>query len=107
LGKYIFSSPADADLLGIYEYTLETWGIKQYQVYKNLIFDAINWLSENPFTIESKKRFDLHPGCYFYHVGKHFIVYRFINGRLEVARVLHENMDFEKQLKAINFKFDK
>lgn len=106
MGKYIFSSPADVDLLTIYDYTLEVWGIRQYEVYKNLLFDAVNWLSENPFTIESKKRFDLHPACYFYHVGKHFIVYRFQNDRLEIARVLHESMDFESQLEPIHFKFD-
>lgn len=106
MGKYIFSSSADADLLGIYDYTLEMWGLRQYQVYKSLIFDTVHWLSENPFTAESKKRFDLHPNCYFYHVGKHFIVYRFKNGRLEIARVLHESMDFKSQLQPIHFKFD-
>ena len=75
-------------------------------MYAVQIDDALNWLSENPFTIESKKRFDLHPDCYFYHVGKHFIVYRFQNERLEVAKVLHESMDFKSQLKPLHFKFE-
>ena len=106
MGRYILSSYADEDLKNILRYTINEWGKRQTQRYNFMIRDSLNWLSENPFTIESKKRFDLHPGCYFYHVGKHFIVYRYKNDRLEIARILHENMDFENQLKPTYFKFE-
>lgn len=85
---------------------METWGERQLIRYAKEIDISLLWLSENPYTIESKKRFDLYTECYFYHVGHHFVVYRFKNNRLEVARILHESMDFKNQLKPIHFKFD-
>ena len=103
---YILSSYADEDLKNILRYTINEWGKRQTRRYNFMIRDSLGWLSQNPFTIESKKRFDLHPGCYFYHVGKHFIVYRFLNDRLEIARILHESMDFKNQLKPLHFKFE-
>ena len=106
MGIYIFSESGKSDLRNIYSYTFKEWGERQLNIYAIKIDDALNWLSENPFTIESKKRFDLHPGCYFYHVGKHFVVYRYLNDRLEIARVLHESMDFKSQLNPLHFKFE-
>ena len=103
MGKYILSPHADADLVGIYEYTLSTWGTDQFQVYRKHIEAALHAIAANPLLRGSKQRDDILPGCRFYRVEHHYIVYRVVGNLVQVARILHERMHFEQQVSGDDF----
>ena len=98
MSSYILSEQADADLECIYKYTLDTWGIEQFKRYCDQLNVALEFISKEPKSIQSKAREDLASGCRFYHVGHHYIVYRIGKQHIEVGRILHEKMNFEKQV---------
>jgi toxin ParE1/3/4 len=100
---YELSERADEDLLGIFSYTIETWGEEQVPVYLNLITTALERIAADPFTMGSKPRNDLTPGCRTFRAGKHFIVYRVGAERVGVARILHDSMDFSHHVSEETF----
>ena len=103
MSEYQLSEPAKDDLLGIFLYTLQTWGGEQVPIYLNLAETALQRIAENPMTLGSKNRDDVMSGCRTFRFGKHIIVYRIKNDIVEIARILHESMDFEQHLGDQNF----
>lgn len=97
------SSHADEDLISILAYTYEKWGIEQQGKYAKLLEGARDEIREEPFLLGSKEREDLAPGCRLYRVERHYIVYRVKDDVIEIARVLHESMDFHLQIKGTYF----
>jgi toxin ParE1/3/4 len=95
LAGYILSRKADQDLFGIYEYTLENWGIEQLSVYSSQIERALQYLVNYPADVHSTARDDLAEHCRCFKVQHHYIVYRLKKNTVEVARILHERMDLE------------
>lgn len=82
----------------IFEYTLTNWGVEQFHLYRKRLNRALEAIAEDPMLIGSKERDDLLEGCRFYRVEHHYIVYRIGSNGIEVGRVLHEKMNFEKQI---------
>lgn len=85
-----------ADLRSIRAYTLETWGSDQEQRYLDRI-----WARFEDLRLHSERyrlRPDLFPGCRIAAEGKHVILFRALDGQLEIARVLHAAMDFKRHL---------
>lgn len=103
MGKYVLSLHADADLVGIYEYTWSTWGADQLHVYRRHIEAALNAIAANPMLRGSKQRDDILPGCRFYRVEHHYLVYRVVGSSVQVGRILHERMHFEEQVSGHEF----
>jgi toxin ParE1/3/4 len=95
---YVLSPLAAADLEGIFEYTLLTWGEEQFDRYRRALSLALDSLAKNPLARGSKARDDLMEGCRFFRVEHHYIVYRVAKGGIEVGRILHERMNFERQV---------
>jgi plasmid stabilization system protein ParE len=89
---------AAADLEGILEYTLLTWGEEQFDRYRRDLTLALESLAKNPLARGSKARDDLMTGCRFFRVEHHYIVYRASRRGIEVGRILHERMNFERQV---------
>lgn len=100
---YRLSKHADEDLLSIFRYTHETWGEEQVWVYLSLLEGARDQLIENPLSTGSRSREDLAVGCRIFRAGKHYFVYRIRDEYLEIARILHESMDFESQFDERDF----
>ena len=73
-------------------------GSNSSELYRAYINKALKEIGEDPLRIGSKGRDDLLEGCRFYRVQHHYIAYRIKGDRVEVGRVLHENMNFEKHL---------
>ena len=92
------SKLADADLLSIFRYTIETWGAEQVPLYLSLLESARDRIAADPFTLGSKSREDLAEGCRTYRVEKHYFVYRIKNDTVEIGRILHQAMGFESQV---------
>ena len=96
--KYTISIEAQNDIEKIWLYTFENWSIEQADRYYNLIFDEIEFLTENP---ESGKDYnEVRKGYYRSKVKSHFIFYK-INQKeneLEIIRILHQQMDIDNRL---------
>lgn len=103
MNGYRFSKYADEDLLSIFRYTHDTWGEEQVWNYLSLLEAARDQLTKNPFCPGSRSREDLAAGCRIFRVGKHYFVYRIQDEYLEIARILHESMDFESQFDERDF----
>ena len=97
--EFKISKEAENDLTKIWNYTFETWPIEQADRYINLIFEEIQYISENP---ESGKDFSyVRKGYLRTKIKSHFVFYR-INKRnkyIEIIRILHQRMDIEQRLK--------
>ena len=96
--NYRLSILAEDDLEGIFEYTYSHWGLEQACHYRDLIEGGLAELIADPERPKSKARDDLLTGCRFYRVQHHYLVYRVKNDVLEIGRVLHEQMNFEKHI---------
>jgi len=94
----ILSERAKEDLLGIYLYTLETWGEDQLPTYQNLMEAAMQRIARNPFTPGSKALDEISQGCRTFRWGKHTLIYRVQSSQVAIARILHESMDFERHV---------
>ena len=98
MAKYVLSLQAEADLEGIYEYTLTKWGVDQFHIYRVAIENALKAVAANPMLLGSNARDDLVEGVRLYRVEHHYIAYRVRRKRVEVGRILHESMHFEAQV---------
>ena len=92
-------SPAAAeDIENILQYTLDTWGENQFEIYLATFqqtFDVILADPESPF---SKERNELFQACRSIPSGQHIIFFRVRKGNIEIIRILHKRMDFSKHL---------
>lgn len=96
--KFKISKEAQIDLESIWLYTFETWSKEQADRYFNLIFEEIEYLTQNPTS--GKDYSHIREGYYRSKVKSHFIFYR-INLKenvLEIIRILHQQMDIENRL---------
>jgi toxin ParE1/3/4 len=94
--RFRLSKRAYADLDSIYTDTIAKWGQEQADRYIHAIWDAFEKVSANPE--RWRLRDDLHPGCQICFSGRHAILYRIHEGRVEIARVLHDAMDFPRHV---------
>jgi len=92
----------DQDLIEIWLYTFGEWGEKQADNYLDDLDEAFHLLAEQPLLC--RERNELSPPVRIHHHAHHLIVYLAMEDGINIVRVLHENMDIEKQLegKGIN-----
>lgn len=103
MSAYVLSEIAKEDLLGIYLYTLEAWGEDQLPTYRCLIETAMQRIAQNPYTPGSRSLDELMQGCRSFRCGKHFLIYRVQPNNIEIARILHESMDFSRHISEETF----
>ena len=107
----VFSKQAEQDLIDILQYTLNNFGERQYWIYRSLIKEAIDLITEEPLHVASRSRDELSTGARTYHISKptfrasHFLLYRINQNtqEVELGRILHNNVDINRQLPT-NFK---
>ena len=80
--------------------------------YAALIQQALSDLLEDPVRPGTRRRLDLAPGAYVYHLmfsrervsgervrsPRHFVLYRYTVHRTEFARLLHDSHDLQRHL---------
>lgn len=96
--KFKISKEAQIDIENIWLYTFETWSKEQADRYFNLIFDEIEYLTQNPTS--GKDYSHVRIGYYRSKVKSHLIFYR-INLKekaIEIIRILHQQMDIKNRL---------
>jgi toxin ParE1/3/4 len=84
------------DLDSIYSYTLRHWGQEQADRYITQLWDSLETLAKVPERWRLREQ--LYPGCRVRITGKHAILYRIHEGRVEISRVLHGSMDFTRYI---------
>jgi len=94
--KYELSELALADINSIWEYTILNWSINQAEKYYNEIFDSILLICGNPKIGKSISEVKAHHRCKL--IRQHMIIYKIQNDVIFIDRILHERMDFNKQL---------
>ena len=100
------------DIQDILAWSEDQFGSTAADRYGSLIRQAIRDVVENPLRPGTKTRPDLAPNAYVYHLmfshdlvtgrrvktPRHFIVYRYADGPIEFARLLHDSRDLLRHL---------
>jgi toxin ParE1/3/4 len=97
MAKYYFTTKAIDDLSQIWNYTFTRWSENQADKYYRMLIENCQEIAENPelgkdysVIIEDLKGFK---------AGRHIIFYQRNEGdKIEIARILHEQMDFRKSI---------
>lgn len=91
---YRLTPAADQDIVEIWQYTAETWGVAQANKYLDQIERCLKGLVENPAL--RKSRDEIRKGYRSLHCEQHLIFYRERSKKqIEVVRLLHERMDHQ------------
>jgi len=96
--NYKISKQAIDDLDNIWVYTLRKWSKSQADRYYNLIFEEIEFISNNFLTGKSVEY--LRKNYRVTKIKSHLIFYRKIeSNQIEIIRILHQRMDIKNRLK--------
>ncbi len=82
------------DLRSIRSYTFERWGSQQEELYLNRLWKRFESIRTVPTRFRLRE--ELFPGCRVAAEGRHVILFRAVDERLEIVRVLHAAMDFKR-----------
>lgn len=98
-------SEAEADYLRILDWTTETFGPGQADIYEGHLLAALDALMDGPEILGSVARPEIRPDLRTYHIARrgvparHFICYRAApNNVIEVLRILHDAMDLQRHI---------
>tara|TARA_B100001989_G_scaffold229149_1_gene186377 strand:+ start:377 stop:670 length:294 start_codon:yes stop_codon:yes gene_type:complete len=95
--KIELSKLAQQDLIDIWLYSLEEWGITQADMYLDQIDNALNTLTHNPeIGINSNH---IRENYRKFKINRHFIWYKIVRQKtIYVVRILGEEMDYKSHL---------
>jgi toxin ParE1/3/4 len=96
MNRVVFTPRARADLDDIWEYTARRWGIDQAEQYLRRIAEATELIAETPG--RGRNCNHVREGYRKYPVGSHVLFYREMSGSVDVVRILHQQMDFDRHL---------
>jgi toxin ParE1/3/4 len=94
--RYVLSPRAQQDIDDIWEYTAEHWNVRQAEIYLRQIQRAIETVAAEPKIARACD--DIRPGYWKYPAGRHVLFFRVTDKGINVVRVLHSRMDFERHL---------
>ena len=89
------SKKAKDDLGGNWAYTENRWGEQQADTYYRDIFMTIELLASGE---RKGRKADVRDGYLKYPVGRHFLYFTKVDGRISVVRVFPKSMDAERHL---------
>lgn len=90
------SPKAEADLEDIWLYTRQAWSSAQADHYITAIFKRLEQLAADELSGQPYDHVRL--GYFKLVVGSHIAFYRQTDTNIEVVRILHARMDFERHL---------
>jgi len=94
--RFILSPRAQADLDEIWDYTVKHWGVEQAEFYVRQIQTAIEAVAAEPR--RGRPCDVIRAGYKKYYAGSHVLFFRLTGNGIDVIRILHRNMDFERHL---------
>lgn len=93
---YVLSPRAQADLDEIWDFTEQRWSAAQAERYIRQLWQGIEDVAGDPR--RGTPCDDIRPGYFKYGVGSHVLFYRQTAGGIDVVRILHGRMDFDRHL---------
>jgi len=93
--RYQLAPLAEADLEGIWLYTLRNWSMEQADSYHRDRVAALEGLATGR---KLGRKVDVRPGYLKYAVGEHVVYFREDDAGIVVVRVLHGRMDVRRHL---------
>ena len=87
---------AVADLDEIWTYGEERWGPAQAERYLRRFQAAFYSLAEDPR--RGRACDEIRPGYAKFAAGSHTLFFRVVEGQVEIVRILHSRMDFDRHL---------
>ena len=85
------------DLDNVYTYGIETFGVRQAELYENEIWKLVNGLSLNwPFFSECRHLTTKSKMYRWIILESHFIIYRITNTEIQVLRIIHSHRSITK-----------
>ena len=90
------SPKAKIDLSGIWDYTCQEWGIEQAENYMQKL-----WRSMQGLIVDLSTSVDIgyvRKGYRKTLTGSHVIFFKLTDDGINVVRILHQKMDFERHL---------
>ena len=96
MSRVVLSPKAKSDLSGIWDYTLEEWGVDQAEKYvRELWGDMQKQAFDHSFSIDIG---DVRSGFRKVRSGSHVIFFKLLDDGIDVIRILHQRMDFDRHL---------
>jgi len=92
------------DFTGILKYIAENFGSRQAAIYKTTLIEAISELANGPDLAGSVARDEILEGLRTIHIarrgrrGRHLIMFRAVEDRIEIVRILHDAMDLARHI---------
>jgi toxin ParE1/3/4 len=96
MSRFILSPRARDDLDGIWNYTVRIWDMYQAERYLRRIAEAVDLVAETPAL--GRNCDHIRDGYRKYPVGSHVLFYRLTDDGIDVVRILHSQMDFDRHL---------
>lgn len=96
MAVYKLLSKADADLAGIYEYTILNFGLEQARAYLLGLHERFSALAEHPMQGTSAQ--ELAPNLRRFEYQSHIVFYVTKKQGIRIARVLHQSMDIKRHV---------
>lgn len=93
---YRLSPAAQSDVADIWNYTAEKWGIDQAEAYVRRVKRAVQAIAADYQLGRACE--EIRSGYWKYLVGSHVLFYRIDLDGIDVVRILHSRMDFERHL---------
>ena len=90
-----FAPDAQADLVGIYEYTFTTWGRRQAEAYVLGLEDQLINLETNTLALRPIPE---RAGMFRFAYQSHQVILRLSPDKAKVLRILHERMDILRHI---------
>ena len=96
MSRYTLSPRAQADIEEIWDYTAKRWSVDQAEVYLRQIKASIEVIAVDP--TRGRTCDDVRAGYRKYPAGSHLLFYRTTPDGIDIVRILHQRMDFERHL---------
>ena len=95
-GRFVLTPRAQADLDEIWDYTMDRCGVDQAETYARQLWRDIKTVAERPS--HGGDCSEVRTGYRRYASGAHVLSYRVTADGIDVVRILHERMDYERHI---------
>jgi toxin ParE1/3/4 len=95
-GHFVLTPRAQTDLDDIWNYTADRWGLDQTETYTRQLWKDIAAVAERPSL--GRECSEVRRGYRKYPSGSHVLFYRPTADGIDVVRILHERMDYERHI---------
>ena len=96
MSQVVLSPKAKSDLSDIWDYTFSKWGMDQAEKYVRGLWAAMQALALGASV--SADIGDVRKGYRKARFGSHVIFFKLTGNGIDVIRILHQRMDFERHL---------